>query len=113
MSEDLEKEFEKEMLFLYKKAKSECNYNARRYFQMLDDYGARLTAHILLSESHEIADGFINLCNLNRPELTIEASVLHPKWKNLFTDDERKIAEKRLSDMGYSKDEVLKKMDWV
>jgi hypothetical protein len=34
-------------------------------------------------------------------QLTMEALILREPWKNLFTEDERRIAKKRLSDCGY------------
>lgn len=35
-------------------------------------------------------------------ELTVEAMILQPKWRELFSAEERRIAVERLRDYGYT-----------
>ena len=99
----LESKFHQEMLSIYKRAKSECNYNATRFLRMLSEYGGLRTAKILL-HSKSVSEGFTELWKCKRLDLTVEAHILNTKWDTLFSVEEKKIAEKRLSDLGYSID---------
>lgn len=93
-------EFNREMLTVYTSAKEECNYNATRYLQMISVHGGLTTAKKLLSEN-KIHDGLTALYLCNRLDLTVEALVLKEKYKSLFTEEELKIAKKRLNDLHY------------
>jgi len=93
-------EFNREMLSVYTDAKEECNYNATRYLQMISTYGGLATAKKLLSEN-KIHDGLTALYLCHRLDLTVENLVLKTKYKSLFTEEELKIARKRLFDLNY------------
>jgi hypothetical protein len=43
----------------------------------------------------------VKLWEFKRLDLTVEALVLRPEWSLLFSEEERQIARKRLSDYGY------------
>ena len=100
--DDLTQEFHKEMLNIYKKAKSQCGYNARIFLPMVVDKGGLQTAKDLLHDP-SIQYGFTKLWECNCLDLTVEALVLRTPWNELFTADELAVARKRLEDNGYFK----------
>lgn len=92
--------FDEAMLSIYERAKADCKYNAARFLQMVGDRGGLQTAKYLL-HAPGLSDGFTALWECKRLDLTVEALVLKPEWRGLFTDQELEIAAKRLSDLGY------------
>ena len=96
----LEKEFHQEMLAIYQKAKKECHYNATRFLQMVANDGGLLTAKKLLATELP-SDGFTELWDCGRLDLTVEALIVRPKYHSLFTQAENEIAQKRLSEYGF------------
>ena len=96
----LEQEFHNAMVDIYRRAKTECRYNASRFLQMVSEHGGLGTAKLLLA-SDEIQYGFTELWLCGRLDLTVEAHVLKPEFQELFTDQERERARKRLHDHGY------------
>ena len=96
----LEREFHNAMVDIYRQAKTECRYNASRFLQMISEHGGMGTAKHLLA-SYEIQYGFTELWLYGRLDLTVEAHVLKPEFQELFTDQERERARKRLRDHGY------------
>src|SRR5437867_1583410 len=89
--------FHKAMLAIYTRAKSECNYNATRFLNMVSESGGLKAAQNLL-HANAVSVGFTALWERHRLDLTVEAVVLDPTWKELFTADELAIAKKRLKD---------------
>lgn len=85
------------MLEIYKRAKKECNYHATRFLQMVTERGGLEAAKILI-RAKDVSEGFVELWKCERLDLTVEAEILNPKWQPLFTDDDRKVAKKRLKD---------------
>jgi hypothetical protein len=98
---DKEAAFHDAMIEIYERAKKECRYNASRFVQMVVDRGALQTARYLL-HAQGLSDGFTALWECNRLDLTVEAYVLKPEWRGLFTEEELAIARKRLSELGYT-----------
>lgn len=98
----LEAEFDRKMRLIYKKAKEECNYIPTRYLQMLGRYGGLKTAKKLLAEN-KIHDGLVELYLCGRLDLTVEALVIEKKYKELFSEEEIRVAKKRLHDLNYPK----------
>lgn len=99
----LRKQFEKDMMQIYLRAKKECKYNASRYFQMLSEKGGIETARALIYKVGG-TDGFEKLWELGRLDLTVEALVLKGEYEELFTDEERDMCKKRLEEFGYTFD---------
>lgn len=97
---DLKGEFNEEMINIYTKAKKECKYNAKIFLSMVVDKGGLEAAKRLLSSASP-QYGFEKLWEAGRLDLTMEALVLRPKFRTLFTDQELKVAEKRLRDHNY------------
>ena len=97
----LKSKFTEAMIEIYDRAKEECNYNATRFLQMVNEMGGYEAAKKLIN-SKEISEGFIELWKNKRLDLTMEAMICeNPKWHKLFSREELKIAKKRLEDLGY------------
>jgi len=101
MPRPLETRFHSAMLNIYHRAKRECSYNATRFLGMIAEHGGLETARILL-HAKTVSDGYTALWERGRLNLTVEALVLQPEWSELFTDEERDTARKRLRDYGYN-----------
>ena len=93
----LERAFDEAMMQIYLAAKNEADYNATRFLQMLGEHGGVETARRLLPH---MADGFTQLWQRNRLDLTVESLILRREWYGLFSDDEREIARRRLIECG-------------
>ena len=102
-SRDLEERFNQAMLDIYKIAKSDINYSANYFLQMVSELGGLEAARRLLAKT-ELSDGFAELYLHDRLDLTVEAHVIRPEFRALFTAEELRIAEKRLRDMDYKFD---------
>lgn len=96
MTDKKNEAFHQEMLLIYDKAKQECNYNASRFRKMVVEHGGFETA--------KIPDGFYELWEAKKLNLTMEALMIQNEWRELFTATEIQIAEKRLRDFGYKFD---------
>lgn len=93
-------DFGKAMLSLYERAKREADYTASGYLGMLSDLGPLGTARKLLG-SPAVSDGFANLWERGRLDLTVEALVLRPEFAPLFTQEELGRARNRLEQFGH------------
>ncbi len=96
----LVKEFHKKMLEIYARAAKECDYRPVRFLQMVAKRGGLATARDPLS-SPRPAEGLLTLWERGRLDLSVEALVCQEPWRALFTEEEVKIARKRLADLGY------------
>lgn len=100
MPEPDEAAFHVAMLSIYESAKMECKYNATRFLQMVVERGGLETARYLL-HAPGLSDGFTALWQRDRLDLTVEALVIKPRWRTLFTEEELAIAADRLRGLGY------------
>ena len=89
------------MLDIYARTLKETGYRASLFFRMINDQGGYQAAITLIHASRP-SDGYTALYQRNRLDLTVEALVLRPEWTDLFTDDDRLAAHKRLSDYEFS-----------
>ena len=97
---NLEEQFHKEMLEIYRKAASQLGYYASYFLRMVDDQGGLRAAKQLL-RTDELSDGFTRLWSENRLDLSVEALVLQETWRSLFTKEELATARHRLRESGY------------
>ena len=97
----LELRFHDAMVEIYQRARAECGYNASRFIQMVDEQKGLAAAKTLLHSPH-VSDGYTSLWELGRLDLSVEAYVLKPDFRELFTPEELEIAESRLHVYGYS-----------
>jgi hypothetical protein len=97
---DLEKQFHKQMLGVYRAALVRCNYRAIRFLQMVHERGGVQAARDLLHTEH-YPEGLTALWECNCLDISMEALIRKDPWRQLFTDQELAVAEKRLKDLGY------------
>lgn len=98
---DLELKFHQAMIGIYEQAKSELNYNATRFLQVVNEHGGFKAARIFLG-AKDYSEGFIKLWEKGRLDLTMEAMIVeNSEWHCLFNKEELSIAEKRLVSLGY------------
>ena len=97
-SDGLEREFDYEMERMCEQARDEAGYKAARFLSMVHEIGGREAVRMLLPS---MSDGFEALWGLGRLDLTFEYVMLHPRWHPLFTDQERTVADQRLTDCEY------------
>ncbi|NKY99986.1 GmrSD restriction endonuclease domain-containing protein [Nocardiopsis alborubida] len=93
-------DFGRAMLSVYERAKSEADYTATFFLGMLSELGPLGTARKLL-HAPAVSDGFANLWERGRLDLTVEALVLRPEFSPLFTDEELTRARARLEQFGH------------
>lgn len=97
---DLELRFHQRMLQVYEQAKSECNYTATRFRNMVADQGGLPTAKSLL-RSGGYSEGLTRLWEEKRLDISMEATVLQEPWRELFTEEELSTARAKLEELGY------------
>lgn len=92
-----EEAFNGEMLAGADRLKREIGYNPIRFNQMVSDHGGPEAVRLLL-KGRDASDGFTTLWEHGRLEMSCEAFVLLPWYEELFSDDERAIARRRLTE---------------
>ena len=95
-----ESQFGERMKAIYERGRSEAGYSANYFLSMLSQYGPQETAHKLLA-SPAVSDGFAQLWERGRLDLTVEALVLESPFSELFSEDEIEVARRRLEQFGY------------
>ena len=96
----LKKQFHQAMIDIYQSAKRELGYTATYFLQMVSEMGGIEAARRLLAKT-ELSDGFTELYLKKRLDLTVEAHVVRPEFRVLFSDEEIATATKRLTELGY------------
>lgn len=98
---DLVLAFHERMQQIYEQAKTECNYTATRFLQMVNAEGGLQAAKKLLSAGG-YSEGLTHLWEKKRLDISMEATILQKPWRALFTDEELSVARKKLKELGYS-----------
>ena len=101
MESKLEREFHTAMMEVYTRAVREAKYNATRFRSMVAEHGGVETARYLL-RAPTVSEGYTALWERKRLDLTVEFLILDTRWDDLFSDDDRRIAVRRLRDYGYT-----------
>jgi hypothetical protein len=88
----------------------ECKYLSPPYYpttwiEMVRRWGAAEAARRLLVDP-EIQPGFQRLIAAGRVDLTVERSVLYPRWNRIFSPQYRAAAEWRLRQAGVNLDDL-------
>ncbi|MCF6152766.1 MAG: hypothetical protein E3K38_10830 [Candidatus Kuenenia stuttgartiensis] len=97
----LEDELTEAFIAGYKVAGEEVGYWGRRFLQAVKRNGGLATAQrMLLPRNIGQRKGLDALLEANRPELTVEAIILQPKFRPLFSISELKVAQERLGEYG-------------
>ena len=97
---ETERKFNIAMKEIYETAKRECGYNATRFLKLLAEKGGVVAAKQLICKAGG-TDGFATLWECGRLDLSVEAHVLKEEFKELFTEEERKLCRDRLLEYGY------------
>lgn len=96
----LEKEFTKELFDNVAEMK-QYGYNPTIYMRMISENGAVNAAKKLVMQDVQ-SSGFATLIMINKLELSVEASVIKDKYKDLFTDAEIQNSIRKLKEADYS-----------
>ena len=88
----------------------EYGYSATRFLEMVRDTDGVEAARTLL-RGPRTSYGFEILWEKKQLGRSVEAWLLHPKYEDLFTDDEREIAKRRLEDHEFDVDRYLRELD--
>jgi len=103
----LEKKFHEDMRDIYLTAKKELKYNASRFWQLVCEKGGVQAAKTLIAKDGGTY-GFEILWEHRRLDLSVEAHVLKSEYKDIFTDDERKMCRDRLLQFGFDIERIYK-----
>jgi hypothetical protein len=76
-------------------------YKPTIFMGMAFQYGTIDAVKMLINNS-KVSDGFTRLWELHRLDLSMENIIQENEWNNLFTDEERQKARKRLADYKYN-----------
>jgi hypothetical protein len=93
-------EFTVAMFGIYRRALQEAHYSANYFREMVEERFGYDTAMQLIHDSLP-AQGYTALWERGRLDLTVEALVLRPEWRDTFTDDDRMAAYRRLEQYQY------------
>lgn len=94
--------FDNAMMRNYNRARDELGINARGYLAMLNEYRGLETARRLINAAKP-SDGYTDLWECGRLDLSVEALVLQPEWASLFAQEPELLqkARKRLAEFNY------------
>lgn len=98
---NLEKQFHLEMQQIYACAKKELKYNPSRFIQLVSEKGGVRAAKDLIAKDGGTY-GFEVLWENKRLDLSVEAHVLKPEYKVLFSEEEIKMCHSRLQEFGFA-----------
>jgi hypothetical protein len=94
-----EEAFHQAMLDSYHQL-ANLGYRATYFLRMVQELGGAQAVRQLINQD-DISEGFTRLWEMGRLDLSAEAFVLRPEYRELFTDKERQRARQRLADMNY------------
>jgi hypothetical protein len=98
--QELEAQFHRAILNMYERACREYKLNATRFLLLIGKLGGLTVAKRLIN-TPVFLDSLIELRKRGRLDISMEAMILKDTWKDLFTEEERDIARKRLRELGY------------
>lgn len=96
----LEKKFNEAMQQIYICAKKELRYNATRFIQLVSEKGGLQAAKQLIVKDGGTY-GFEVLWENKRLDLSVEAHVIKPEYRELFNNEEIDMCLNRLKEFGY------------
>jgi 5-methylcytosine-specific restriction protein A len=94
-------EFTRRMLRIYTDGRDQIGYAAHRFRGKVQRDGGVSAAKFWLRPGSSATEGFVRLLDHGRPDLSMEAVVLEPRWSHLFTKSELAVAEDRLRAISY------------
>jgi hypothetical protein len=96
MPESVETLFHEQMINIYRNALTQAHYKATKFLEMVTMQGGLAAAKALLHTAH-LPDGFAELWQRGRLDLTMEYMLVQSPWNTLFTDEELRVAHERLA----------------
>lgn len=99
--EPLAAQFQEAVLTGCDEAWQACRYNPTYFRRMVLEQGAVSAVQRLLT-GDDFHEGLTRLWECKRLDLSVEAWVLRAEWTPLFSDAERAVARRRLTQLGYS-----------
>lgn len=102
--------FHQDMVSGIDRLKREIDYRPTRFAQMVNEQGGVNAAKRLLA-SDQYSEGFTTLWEKGRLEWSVEAFVLLPWYRELFTASERATAERRLRDHRFDVERFLREAE--
>ncbi|WP_018686957.1 hypothetical protein [Actinokineospora enzanensis] len=107
MSSEAERQFHRAMVLGVARLKREISYNATRFMEMVGELGGAEAARQLL-RGRDASDGFTTLWEHGRLEMSVEAFVLLPWYRELFTEEQLETAERRLREHRFDVERFLR-----
>jgi hypothetical protein len=77
-------------------------YKPTLFMKMIEDHGV-VDAVKRLINNQKVSEGFTRLWECKHLDLSMENIIQEKEWVDLFTEEERKKAKKRLLEYGYNK----------
>ncbi|MDR2686021.1 MAG: hypothetical protein LBB23_04615 [Rickettsiales bacterium] len=99
MSTPLERRFEQRIQRTIQDSK-ETGYVPTIFSRMVSEHGAVEACKRLVNDS-KFSEGYTKLWELKRLDLSVENIILEREWLELFTDEERTRADKKLREYGF------------
>lgn len=93
---ELDERWHAEMLQIYADAEA-IGYEASGFRGLMASHGPLRAAKMLINMD-EPSDGFTELWELKRLDISVEARALKPEFRDLFSTSELKICRQRLAD---------------
>lgn len=101
MSNILKNKFNEEVFLAVEKMKKEENYIPTRFIQMLQQSENNAYEVVQRLVTKEFSSGLEKLWEKGKLELSMEAIMIKPEYKSLFSPEIIKTCEKKLKQFGY------------
>lgn len=89
-------DFEKALYGLIEKCSTELGYNPQNMRELIYQYGPSDAVRRILN-SRTVSDGYVRLWEAGRLDLAMETLVVDPRFKAMFSPEERAVAQGRLN----------------
>jgi hypothetical protein len=99
-ADELDKRWHEEMVQIYADAEA-IGYEASGFRGLMASHGPLRAAKMLINMD-EPSDGFRELWELKRLDISVEARALKPEFRDLFSTSELRICRRRLADYGWT-----------
>jgi hypothetical protein len=93
---EVQDRFHRAVLQVISRAIRQCGYAPDLYLRMVSEHGGLEAAKRLLAEP--VSDDSLQLWARGKPDLTIEAMARSAQWSELFSTEEREVAQQRQAD---------------
>ncbi|MDP9953418.1 MULTISPECIES: hypothetical protein [Streptomyces] len=107
MTSEAERQFHRAMALGVERLKREIGYNATRFMEMVGELGGAGAARQLL-RGRDASDGFTTLWEHERLDMSVEAFVLLPWYRELFTEEQLEAAGRRLREHRFDVERFLR-----